>query len=202
MGTVSDGIGRCESIPEPGCDRAVHMEEVHGQHARGLGTEEPPPGRIRMPKRRRRYPPTLEDSAYCRSADTMAKFEQLALDPLVTPHWVLAGHPLDQRGDRLVDRWAPRSLRASPLADDQTAMPAQHCGRSNQPVATHRRRQQPDQPGQDCAVSPIQARLGRGSTKHTNLVAQHQQLDVLGRRATAKQQQPTAQPTEDQVEHP
>jgi hypothetical protein len=74
--------------------------------------------------------------------------------------------------------------------------------RGDQPVTTHRRRQQPNQRGENRTVSPIQARLPGGSTQHGGLVAQHEQLDVLGCRRTSEQQQPAAQPAEHQVEHP
>jgi hypothetical protein len=80
--------------------------------------------------------------------------------------------------------------------------PTHGSAHGDQPVATDRRRQQPNQRGQDCTISPIQAQLRSGSTQHGNLVAQHQQLDILGCRARAKQQQPTAQPAEDQVQRP
>jgi hypothetical protein len=33
-------------------DRAVHMEEIAGQHGRGLGAQELPPGRVGVPDRR------------------------------------------------------------------------------------------------------------------------------------------------------
>jgi hypothetical protein len=38
-------------------DGAVDVEEVHGQHGRRLRAQEPPPGRVGRPQRRRRYPP-------------------------------------------------------------------------------------------------------------------------------------------------
>ncbi|MEV0704164.1 SDR family NAD(P)-dependent oxidoreductase [Saccharopolyspora sp. NPDC050389] len=57
----------------------------------------------------------------------------------------------------------------------------------------------PDERGEDCAVGPVQARLGGRSAEHGDLVAQNQQFHVLGRRRTAEQQQPFQKPNEDQV---
>jgi len=76
-------LHREQHVDPPQRDRAVHVEEIHGQHARGLGAQEPSPGRIGRPRRRRWYPPALEDSAYCRGSDAVAKFEQFAPDPLI-----------------------------------------------------------------------------------------------------------------------
>jgi hypothetical protein len=54
----------------------------------------------------------------------MTELEQLALDALVAPGRVLAGHPLDQRGDRLVEGWATATVRVGPLLGHQAAVPA------------------------------------------------------------------------------
>jgi hypothetical protein len=66
-------------------DRAVDVEEVHGQHGRGLRPQEPTPGRVGRSQRRRRYPPSLEDPADRGCADAVAELEQFALDALVAP---------------------------------------------------------------------------------------------------------------------
>jgi hypothetical protein len=42
--------------------------------------------------------------------------------------------------------------------------------------------QEPDERGEDCPVGLFQARPGLGAAQHGNLVPQHEQLDVLGRR--------------------
>jgi hypothetical protein len=49
-------------------------------------------------------PQPLQDPPHCRSADPVPEAEQLALDPLVTPAWVLPRHLLDQHGDPGIDR--------------------------------------------------------------------------------------------------
>lgn len=62
---------------------AVDVEEVARQHACGLGTQEPPPGRVGVPGRRGRCPQTLEYAADGRCGCPVAELEQLALDAAV-----------------------------------------------------------------------------------------------------------------------
>ena len=50
------------------------------------------------------------------------------------------------------------------------------------------------------AAGPVQPGLGLGAAQHGNLVPQHEQFDVLGRGGPAVQDQPAAEPGEDQVE--
>jgi hypothetical protein len=46
----------------------------------------------------------------------VAEFQQLALDPLVSPSVVLDGQPFDQRGDLGADRGPSRPVRVGPVA--------------------------------------------------------------------------------------
>jgi integrase len=48
----------------------------------------------------------LDDPPDRRGAETVAEFEQLALDPAVFPARVLRRHLSDQRGEHFVDRWS------------------------------------------------------------------------------------------------
>jgi len=74
----------CEQHVEPlKCDRTVHVEEVHRQHARRLCTEELAPCGVGVPGRRWRYPRSCGDAADRRCSDPIAEFEQFALDSLV-----------------------------------------------------------------------------------------------------------------------
>jgi hypothetical protein len=104
-------------------DRAVHVEEVSGEHRRGLHVQELPPRRIGVPLRRRRDRQRLEDPADCGGADSVTELEQLALDPLVSPAAVLGGEPPDQRGDLCTDWRPPRAVRIGPFRGDQAAVP-------------------------------------------------------------------------------
>jgi hypothetical protein len=46
----------------------------------------------------------------------------------------------------------------------------------------------------------VQAGLGVGSAEYSDLVAQDEQLDILGRRGASHQQQTVEEPAEDQIE--
>jgi hypothetical protein len=150
---------------------AVDVEEVHGQHGRGLRAKEPSPRGIGGPEGCRRYPPPLEEPADGGCTDAVAELEQLALDALVAPGLVLAGHPLDQRGDRLVDRWATGAARVGPLLGHQAAVPPQDRGWRDQAVAAQHRGEASDQGSEQGSVGPVQARLGVGSAEYGDLVA-------------------------------
>jgi hypothetical protein len=76
---------------------------------------------------------------------------------------------------------------------------AQHGAGRDHPVHPQTLGQEPDQGGEDGAVGPVQARPGMGAAQHGDFVPQHEQFRVLGRRRTAGQDQPAAEPDEDQV---
>jgi len=95
---------------------------------------------------------------------------------------VLNGEPLDERGDLAADWRSSRPVRVGPLPRDQAPVPSQDGAGSDQPVYPKPGRQQPDQRGEDSAVGPVQPGPGMGAAQHGDLVPQHQQLDVLGRR--------------------
>ena len=67
----------------------------------------------------------LEDPADRGRTDPVAEFQQLALDPLVSPAVVLGGEPLDQRGDLGADRRSSDPIRIGTLLGDQAAVPPQ-----------------------------------------------------------------------------
>ena len=158
------------------------MEEVGGQHGRGLYVQELPPGRIGAPLGSQRDPQRLEDPADRGRTGPVTEFQQFALDPLVPPRGVLGGEPLDQRGDLDANRRPAGPVRVGPLLSDQAAVPPQHGAGRNQPVRPQPSGQVPDQRCQDGAVSPVQAGPGRGPAQYGDLVPQHQQLRVLRRR--------------------
>ena len=60
------------------------------------------------------------------------RVEEFALDALVAPGLVLAGHPLDQRDDRWVEGWATGAVRVGPLLGHQAAVPPHDRGRGDQ----------------------------------------------------------------------
>jgi hypothetical protein len=142
----------------------------------------------------------LQDPADGGCADPVTQLEQLALDPLVSPAVVLGGEPSDERGDLGADRRPSRPVRIGPLPGDKATVPAQDGAGGNQPVHPRPRRQEPDERGEDRAVGPVQPGPGIGAAQHGDLMPQHEQLRVLGGRRPAEQDQPAAEPDEDEVE--
>jgi len=104
-------------------DGAIDAEEVRGEHGRGLGQEELPPAHVGVPVRCRGYPQGPQDPADSGRADPVAKLEQLALDPLISPWlapaaasedsaWVFAtGY---REGSRVLRDWPGGSARSGP----------------------------------------------------------------------------------------
>ena len=81
-------------------------------------------------------------------------------------------------------------------------MPTQDCVRSDQAVATQCAGQPPDEGGEHGPVRPIHTWSWVGAAQDGDLVAQHEDLDILGSgRATRQQDQPEHLP-EDQIEQP
>ena len=172
----------------------------YGEHRGCLGVQELPPGRVSVPLGCRGNLQCLEDAAYRGGADPVAKLEELALDPLVSPSGVFYGEPLDQRGDFGADRRPSCPVRVGPLAGDKAAVPAQYGARGDQPAHPQPCWQEPDQRSEDCAVGPVEPGPGIGAAQHGDLMPQHEQFGVLGRRCPAEQNQPAAEPAEDEVE--
>ncbi len=79
-------------------------------------------------------------------------------------------------------------------------MPAQDSAGGDQAVRPQPSRQEPDQRGEDCAVGTVEPGPGIGAAQHGDLVPQHEQFGVLGSRRSAEQDQPAAEPDEDEVE--
>jgi hypothetical protein len=94
----------------------------------------------------------------------------------------------------------PRPVRVSPLLADQAAVPPQYRAGRDQPMCSQPSWQKPDERGEDRAVGPVQPEPRMGAAQHGDLVSQHQQLGVLGGRRATEQDQPAAEPDEDQIE--
>jgi hypothetical protein len=92
---VADIEGKQHVDPLQG-ERAVDVEEVDRERARGLRTQELPPTGVTVPQRRWWDAVALQDPPDRRSAHAVAELEQLALDPLVAPARVLPRHPHHQ----------------------------------------------------------------------------------------------------------
>jgi hypothetical protein len=79
-------------------------------------------------------------------------------------------------------------------------MPWQDRVGSEQSMPAQRLGEQPEQRGEYCPVSSVEARLGVGSAEHGDFVAHDKELGILGRRRPAQQHQPAERLDEDQIE--
>ena len=138
--------------------RAVHVEEIGGEHGRRLGVQELPPRGVSAPFRCWQNLQGFADTADRGCADPVAELEQLALDPLVSPAVILSGEPLDQRGDLGADRRPSRAVRVGPFVSHQLSVPPQDGAGRDQPVRPQPSGQVPDQRGEDRPVGPVQPR--------------------------------------------
>ena len=191
-----------QDVEPPQRERAVDVEEVDREHAGGLGAQELPPAGVGVPQRRRWDAVALEDPPDRRGADAVAELEQLALDPHVPPARVLPRHPHHQGGEDVVDRWPSGPVRVGPSSADEAAMPAQDRVRGDQAMATQCSGQPPDERGEHGPVRPVQAWSWVGAAQDGDLVAQHEELDVLGGGRAAQQQDQPEHLPEDQVQQP
>jgi hypothetical protein len=110
----SNALVAARRVAEVNAGRKPPGVEISGEHRRSLRLQELPPPRIGAPLRCRGNLQSLEDPADRRCAGPVAKLEQFALDPLVSPGVVLGGEPLYQSGYPGADR------RPSPGADRST----------------------------------------------------------------------------------
>jgi hypothetical protein len=94
-GTVLDDDQGIESSQS---DR-VHVHEIDGEDALGLGGEELLPCRART-GRRRVDPGRVQDLPHRRGAGLVAEFDQLALDPAMAPRRMVLRHHKDEFLDR------------------------------------------------------------------------------------------------------
>jgi hypothetical protein len=108
-----------DPLHEDGLDR----EEVAGDHAPSLRSQEGSPRRARSLWRR--LETCLEQHlAHGSSGNRDAETFDFAADPFVSPVWVLAGETKDQFAERARERRSPeRPMRVGPTARNQLAAP-------------------------------------------------------------------------------
>jgi hypothetical protein len=79
-------------------------------------------------------------------------------------------------------------------------MPPQQRRRPHEQAPPDRAGQQPCKPGQHRPVGPVNPRPGHLAPQHRDLVAQHEQLGILGYRAPRQQRKPPQHLAEQQIE--
>ena len=180
-------------------DDRAGMEEIAGQQAIGLSTQERPPGGAHVP-RGRPEPAGAQDPPDGRLADAVTGPAQLAVHPAVSPGRVLPRQPQYQAADLLAGPRPAWPARIRPPACDQPAMPGQHRPRRDEPMGAQHGWKQPGPCRQDRPAGPVRPGLGRLTAEHRDLMTEHHDFRVLRRLAAAGQHQPAEDPDHDQVE--
>jgi hypothetical protein len=101
------------------------------------------------------------------------------LDTAVPPPRVLPGQPPDQFADLLRDRRASCGIRVGPFVLDDVPMPGEQSAGRHDPVQPQAFWQQSRQGGHHGAVGPVRLRAGDLTTEDSDLMTEHQDLDVL-----------------------
>ena len=158
----------------------VDVQEVAGQNPFGLRGEELGPG-WSGPSGCGIDAGGVEDLPHRAGANPVAQPDQLAMDAPVAPGRVLRREPQHQRADLRGDaRPARPTTGIRPAPSDQVAVPTQQRGRGDEERRPPRPRQQPRQRRQHHPVRGFQVNPGDLTPQDRDLMAQHENLDLVG----------------------
>jgi hypothetical protein len=175
------------------------VKQVAGHDPGGLLAQERPPGAACTP-RRRVEPVAAQRRADRGRRDPYAEAQQLALDALVAPDGVLLGQPDDQALDVLVQWWpAGLAVRGGPGVGDQPPMPAQQRLGLDEEARPAGSRQDAADRSEQRPVGGLQPGSWGLAAEDGELVAQHQDLEVLGSVTAGEQHEQLDGATQRQV---
>jgi hypothetical protein len=155
------------------------VEQVAGEYRVRLGPQELDP-RWSGPPRRRVDSGGVQDGPDGGGADPVAETGEFAVEASVSPGRVLGDQAEDQGAQAGGDGGSTRSGRlGGPAAGDQLAVPAPDGGRCDQEPESSVDRKQSGECGDQGPVGPGPSRAWRAPLIYGELVAQHEDLDVL-----------------------
>jgi hypothetical protein len=185
-GGVLDDEERVEPVQGDG----VEVEQVAGEYRVRLGPQELGP---RWPGSARRWVDAgaVQDVPDGGGADLVAEAGEFAVDASISPGGVLGGQTDDQGTQAGGDgrSTGPDGLGGA-AAGDELAVPAQDGGRGDEQPEASADREQSGEGGDQGAVGPRYSRAWRAPLEHGELVAQDQDLDVLGGVGSGAQHDP------------
>jgi hypothetical protein len=117
-----------------------------------------------------------------------------------TYSWVLAGQSQYQRAELGHQRRTATPVRVCPMVSHQVPMPAQQGRGLDDQAMPGRAGSRRASPSQHHPVGPVQAWSSHLAAKHRDLVAQPEQLGVLGRCASREQREPSQHLAGQQIE--
>jgi hypothetical protein len=149
-----------------------------GQDGEGLDPQEVPPRGSDPPRRRPQAAPT-KHVRDCGGRDRGAELEELALDPQVSPPWVLPAHPQDQLAKGCIDGRTsrPAAPPRSPPAFKLAAPSLQRVGDDSEgrpPLPG----KEPAHRGEEGPVGGAVAGTLRSPGEHPELMAEHGDLQL------------------------
>jgi len=180
-------------------DDGAGMQEVARQDARCRRGQELPPGR-RCPARRGPQPGSGQDPAGSSPHRSGPPGRPAHLDAPVAPARILPGQLLHQLPHLAREGPASRGARGGPSARDQALVPGQQGARSHDPVQPPGTGQEPPQRRDHGTAGPIRLRAGDLTAQHTDLMPQHQDLEVLSRICARQEHQPAEHADHEQVD--
>src|SRR6266536_837485 len=181
-------------------EHALDGEEIAADDARRLRVQELAPARPCAPRRRIESRPSKKTADACRRHPE-AELAQLAAEPPVAPARILAREPQHQLLDLCRQRRSSApSRRLPPLPTHKRSMPTQQRPRSNQACIACATRQVTGSCREQGPISRPELRPRDLAAEKLELVAQHEQLDVLYMQVAAATDKRTKQGPESEVE--
>src|SRR5713226_6227461 len=161
--------------PEP---HRLHREEIDGDHASCLRSQELAPRGSPTFASRPKLSLAQHLANSCRRDDDPEAF-QLADETLVPPARILPRKAKDQLANVAPKRWAPRSALVTPAPCDESPMPAQQCRWCHHERAPAVARHEPTGRGQEDPVHGGQRRAPHPETQDRKLVMEHDDFQFL-----------------------
>ena len=135
--------------------------------------------------------------------DLVAESGEFAVDASISPAGVLGGQAEDQGTDARGDGRSAGSGRwDGPAAGDQLAVPAQDGGRGDEQAEASASGEESGEGADQGSVGPAHPGARRASLEHGELVAQDQDLDLLGGVGSGTQHDPVQELGEHLVDQP
>ena len=155
-----------------------------------LGMEEPTP-RVAVSLGAQLNTGALENRPDRRGSDLIPEAQEFTGDAPVSPRGVLAGEAYHERLEASVGRRSAPGMRVRPVTGDESTVPAQQRRRSHQEHGPRPSVQHPTQARQDHPIAVREVWVRDLAAKDVELLAQHEDLDILGPiTPTAQHQQP------------
>ena len=169
-----------EEHVEPAEGHGVDGEEIGGDDARRLSSQELAPRRA-MPPWGGPEAAVFQDPSDRARSQCHAEFDQLTLDPAVAPPRVLPSEAYDELGRLRVDRWSTWSaVSVRPATGHEPAMPCQQRRRRHPETAPRTAREEATERREKRSVCRLVGGTSGLASENGDLVAESEQLDLFG----------------------